>query len=159
MGRVLAAIVEDTSGRHDTFCGTTNRARQRGRATATARPTARAPTGATTSASPSPSTASAAATSPRTSTCSRASGSSPTARCAFDGDPRPGAHVELRLELPLLVTVVNVPHPLDPRPDYTVTPLRVTAWRGEPAAPDDPIRTATPEGERAYLNTEQEAAR
>ena len=40
-----------------------------------------------------------------------------------------------------------------------VTPLEVTAWRGEPAAAGDPIRSATPEGERAYLNTEQEAAR
>ena len=58
-----------------------------------------------------------------------------------------------------LVSLVNVAHPLDPRPDYTVTPLRVTAWRGAPASPDDPARTASPEAERAYLNTEAEAAR
>jgi hypothetical protein len=54
----------------------------------------------------------------------------------------------------LLVTVVDVPHPLDDREQYTVTPLRITAWRGQPAAGDDPVRSATPEGLRAYLNTE-----
>jgi uncharacterized protein YcgI (DUF1989 family) len=66
----------------------------------------------------------------------------------------PGAHVVLRAEMDVIVTLVDVPHPLDDRPDYTVTPVRVLAWRGEPAAPDDPLRTATPEGLRAYLNTE-----
>jgi hypothetical protein len=40
-----------------------------------------------------------------------------------------------------------------------VTPLRATAWRGEPAAENDPIRTATPEGLRAFLNTEDLYAR
>ncbi|CAN5648887.1 hypothetical protein BH10ACT3_BH10ACT3_14820 [soil metagenome] len=54
----------------------------------------------------------------------------------------------------VLVTIVNVPHPMDRRDDYTVTPVRLTAWSGDPAAEDDPVRTATPEGLRAYLNTE-----
>ena len=41
----------------------------------------------------------------------------------------------------------------------TVTPVRATAWRGAPAAPDDPIRNATPEGLRAFLNVEDYYAR
>jgi hypothetical protein len=43
---------------------------------------------------------------------------------------------------------------LDPRAAYTVTPLRVTAWRGAPAAENDAIRQSAPEALRAYLNTE-----
>ena len=54
----------------------------------------------------------------------------------------------------MLVTIVNVAPPLDDRPAYSAGRLRVTAWRGEPAASDDAARTATPEAERAYHNTD-----
>ena len=82
----------------------------------------------------------------------------PDGHLAFEGGGQRGALVDLRCELPLLVTIVNVAHPLDPRPAYEVTPLRVTAWRGVPAALDDPVRVATPEATRAYLNTERDVA-
>jgi len=70
------------------------------------------------------------------------------------GPFEPGREVILRAEMDVIVVIANVPHVLDPRPDYTVTPLRLTAWRGPVAAEDDPIRTATPEGLRAFLNVE-----
>jgi hypothetical protein len=35
-----------------------------------------------------------------------------------------------------------------------VTPARASAWRGPVTPPEDPVRTATPEGLRAFLNTE-----
>ncbi|HEX7821963.1 MAG TPA: urea amidolyase associated protein UAAP1 [Sphingobium sp.] len=60
----------------------------------------------------------------------------------------------LRAEMDVIVAIANCPHVLDTRPDYIVTPLRATAWRGPIAAQDDPIRLATPEGRRAFLNTE-----
>ncbi|WP_408589317.1 urea amidolyase associated protein UAAP1 [Novosphingobium sp.] len=66
----------------------------------------------------------------------------------------PGRSVVLRAEMEVIVVIANCPHVLDPRPDYTVTPLRVTAWRGPVTPLDDPIRTATPEGLRAFLNVE-----
>jgi urea carboxylase-associated protein 2 len=66
----------------------------------------------------------------------------------------PGRTLLLRAEMDLIVVLANCPHILDPRPDFSVAPLRVTAWRGEPAADDDAIRTAIPEGLRAFLNTE-----
>jgi uncharacterized protein YcgI (DUF1989 family) len=53
----------------------------------------------------------------------------------------------------VMFVVANCPHVLDTRP-WTVTPLRATAWRGAVAGDDDPIRNATPEGRRAFLNTE-----
>ncbi len=70
------------------------------------------------------------------------------------GPFEPGREVVLRAEMDVIVVIANVPHVLDPRPEYAVTPLRLTAWRGPVAAEDDPIRTATPEGLRAFLNVE-----
>ena len=71
----------------------------------------------------------------------------------------PGRTLVLRAEMDLIVALANCPHVLDPRDAYTVTPLRATAWRGAPAAADDPLRAATPEGLRAFLNTEDLYAR
>lgn len=66
----------------------------------------------------------------------------------------PGREVVLRAEMDVIVVLANCPHVLDPRTDYTVTPLRATAWRGPVTAADDAIRNATPEGLRAFLNVE-----
>jgi urea carboxylase-associated protein 2 len=66
----------------------------------------------------------------------------------------PGAHLTLRAEMDLIVVLANCPHVLDSRDTYAVTPARATAWRGAPAAEDDPIRNATPEGLRAFQNVE-----
>jgi uncharacterized protein YcgI (DUF1989 family) len=61
----------------------------------------------------------------------------------------------LRIEMPAILSVANTAHVLDPRPDYCVTRLRVTAWRDRPTAARDDAWKATPEGERAFLNTEE----
>lgn len=66
----------------------------------------------------------------------------------------PGRTVVLRAEMDVIVVIANCPQVLDPRAKWTVTPLRATAWRGPVTPPDDPIRTATPEGLRAFENVE-----
>lgn len=66
----------------------------------------------------------------------------------------PGRTVTLRAEMDVLLVLANCPHVLDTRATYTVTPVRATAWRGHVTPEDDPLRTATPEGLRAFLNTE-----
>jgi hypothetical protein len=33
--------------------------------------------------------------------------------------------------------------------------VRASAWRGPPADADDPVRNATPEGQRAFLNVDE----
>ncbi len=66
----------------------------------------------------------------------------------------PGREIVLRAEMNVIVVIANCPHVLDPRTEYTVTPLRVSAWRGPVTPPDDSIRLATPEGLRAYENVE-----
>ncbi len=154
MGRVMMAIVADTSGRHDAFCGTTNRRTNE----------ARYGDGEVDGPTPNGRDRFAVAlikhgldrrdVAPNLNVFKGVTvGDDGT--IVLDAVPAtPGARVVLRAEMDVLVTLVDVPHPLDDRSDYTVTPVRVLAWRGEPAAPDDPIRNATPEGLRAYLNTE-----
>jgi urea carboxylase-associated protein 2 len=71
----------------------------------------------------------------------------------------PGRQVTLRAEMDVIVVLANCPHVLDPRPAYTVTPVRASAWRGPVTPADDPVRNATPEGLRAFLNVEDYHAR
>jgi urea carboxylase-associated protein 2 len=59
-----------------------------------------------------------------------------------------GGSVTFVAEIPLLVLLANVPHPLDPRPEYTCTLLEVLAWRDRPSTTAD-----TPERLRALENT------
>lgn len=65
-----------------------------------------------------------------------------------------GREVLLRAEMEVIVVIANCPHVLDPRESWTVTPLRLTAWRGPVTPADDPLRNATPEGARAFENVE-----
>lgn len=66
----------------------------------------------------------------------------------------PGREVLLRAEMDVIVVVANCPHVLDPREKWTVTPLRLTAWRGAVTQANDTVRGATPEGLRAFENVE-----
>jgi urea carboxylase-associated protein 2 len=154
MGRVLASLVEDTAGTHDAFCGASNQAsnaRKYGDGfNHGAHPNAR----------------------DRFSLGVAKFGLGrkdihpclnlfKEVRVAQGGDTvidigpyPPGRFVTLRAEMDLIVVLANCPHVLDPRPAYTVAPLRATAWRGPVTPEADPIRNATPEGLRAFLNVE-----
>jgi uncharacterized protein len=151
-GRVLATIVADDSRQHDALCGTSTAAANR------ARYGASAPQG------PSPSgrqllTLAAAkhGLSPRDLPPSvsffKGVRVGPDGGLAFAGSAGPGKSVELLAELPLIILIANVPHPLDPRPRYTCGPLRAHAWKSEPTGPADARWDASPEARRYYLNT------
>jgi urea carboxylase-associated protein 2 len=154
-GRVLATVVGDTSGRHDALCGHGNRRTFEQRY------------GHAGIGGPTPSTRDLLALgAARFGFTKRDLGPGLNlfkgVRVAEDGslsfvggasEPGPGAHVDLRLELDLVVVLANAPHPLDPRPGYDGTPVRVTAWAADRPDPD-PFRSTTPERERAFLNTE-----
>lgn len=64
-----------------------------------------------------------------------------------------GRAVTLRAEMDVILVIANCPHVLDRR-GWQITPLRASAWRGEPADAADAIRNATPEGRRAFLNVD-----
>ena len=151
-GRVLATVVEDTSGHHDALFGTTSRARNEARY------------GDGSAQGPSPAGRELLALAAAKHGLGRRD-VGPTVSffsgvvVGTDGAPRhtgsagPGAHVLLRAEVPLLLLVANTAHPLDPREAFTCSPLEVLAWRGEPTRPHDALWTATPEGRRAFENT------
>jgi len=67
----------------------------------------------------------------------------------------PGRAVTLRAEMNVIVVLANCPHPRDPRPSYCVSDLRASAWRGPVTRPDDPLRNASPEAQRAFLNVDE----
>jgi urea carboxylase-associated protein 2 len=151
-GRVLATVVGDTSGHHDAFCGTSSDAwvaRKYGDPT----PFGPYPSGRSLLIQ----AAAKHGLAPRdlAPSVSFFQGVRVEEDGAFrwTGSAGAGASVDLLAELPLVVLIANVPHPLDPRDDYTVGPLRVHAWRSAPTAPSDPRFDASPERRRAYLNT------
>jgi urea carboxylase-associated protein 2 len=154
MGRVLFSILEDDAGAHDAFCGASN-------AASNAR---RYGDGDNWGAHPNArdrfmlAVAKFGLARKDIHPCItwfkgvRVEGDGST---VLQGGPfAPGRQVTLRAEMDVIVVLANCPHVLDPRPQYTVTPLRVDAWRGPPTPADDPIRNATPEGLRAFLNVE-----
>jgi len=154
MGRAMASILEDTAGTHDAFCGASSAASNARRY------------GEGTNYGPHPS----ARDRFMLGVAKHGLGRKDVHPCinlfkgvriAPDGTTvpevgpfAPGRHVLLRAEMELVVVLANCAHVLDPRESWSVTPLRATAWRGPVAAQDDPVRNATPEAARAFLNTE-----
>jgi uncharacterized protein len=70
------------------------------------------------------------------------------------GHSAPGAFVDLRFEMNVLVVLTTCPHPLDPATEYQPRDVRLTAWHSRPAPRNDPCRTRCPENERGFRNTE-----
>lgn len=156
MGRVLATIIGDTSGRHDALCGCTNR-------------TSAARRGDAAISGPVPNTRDLLVLAgaklglvrrdiaPNVNFFKSVTVDADGAM-TFRGEPTGSTWVELRAEMPLLLLVANAPHPLDDRDGYPGTDLRITAWM--PAADD--VRGArtqadTPERARAFENTDEDA--
>lgn len=74
------------------------------------------------------------------------------------GHARPGASVTLRFELDTLVVLVNVPHPMDPSPEWAPGPVALELSPAPPVAADDPVRMACPENERGFAASEELAS-
>ena len=66
------------------------------------------------------------------------------------GNSHPGALVDLRAEMDVLVVLSNTPHPLDPATTYAPTPVALTIWNAPPVASDDVCRSKRPENERGF---------
>jgi uncharacterized protein YcgI (DUF1989 family) len=129
--RVLATVISDESGRHDALCGTSADG-------LTAFTVAAAKHGLTPRDLP-PSLS-----------LFQGVRVGESGDLEFQGSAGPGRSVTLRAELPILVLIANVAHPLG---TDQVSTLRVIAWRAKPSTPDSPEWTATPEARRAFENT------
>ena len=156
-GRVLATIVADDSGCHDALCGTStaqgNRARYGGSA-----PQGPSPSGRELFTLAAAKHGLAPRDLPPSVSFFKGVRVGQDGGLTFVGGAGPGTSVELLAELPLIILVANVPHPVDPRPRYTCGPLRVHAWKSRPSGPADARWDASPEALRYYLNTADYAA-
>ena len=151
-GRVLATVVDDTSTQHDAFCGTSsdewNLVKYGDAAPQGPSPSGRALftlAGVKHGLTP--------RDLPPSVSFFQGIRVEDDGALSWQGSAGSGTSVDLVAEMPLIVLVANVPHPLDPRTDYVVGPLRVHAWRSQPSGPADAHYGASPERERAYLNT------
>jgi urea carboxylase-associated protein 2 len=70
------------------------------------------------------------------------------------GHSAPGARVTLRFELDALVVLTSTPHPLDPAPEWSARPIRLVLEPGAHAGAEDPVRRACPENERGFAASE-----
>jgi urea carboxylase-associated protein 2 len=70
------------------------------------------------------------------------------------GHSSAGDFVELRFEMNVLVVVSACPHPLDPNPNYEPKPVLLQSWRCGIPAENDCCRNHRPENVRGFYNTE-----
>jgi urea carboxylase-associated protein 2 len=70
------------------------------------------------------------------------------------GHCQPGACVELRAEMNVLVVLSTCQHPLDPNPRYDAKPVELAVYRGAAPGANDVCRGSCPENERGFANTE-----
>lgn len=71
------------------------------------------------------------------------------------GNSKPGAYVELRAEMNVLVTLNTCQHPLDPSPKYAPKPVLLSIRKAAPVAANDPCRLSRPENGRGFTLTER----
>ncbi|BBZ27726.1 urea carboxylase [Mycolicibacterium madagascariense] len=160
-GRVLATVVADTSARHDALTGTTTLAGNEARY------------GSGTPESTSPAgrellllAALKHGLGPRDlpPSVSFFQGVTVDSDGAFtwQGSAGPGTSVDLLLHVDAIVSLANTAHPLDPRSEFTCSPLLMHAW---PAAADldalvagDLVGPLGPEHRQAIANTDADLA-
>lgn len=156
-GRVLATIVADTSGHHDALCGTSTAVANQARYGDSA-PQGPSPSGRELFALAAAKHGLSRRDLPPSISFFKGVRAADDGSLTWTGSAGPGAAVELLAELPLIVLIANVAHPVDPRPAYISGLLRVHAWRSAPTTPEDKRWDATPEAARYYLNTADYAA-
>lgn len=71
------------------------------------------------------------------------------------GNSRPGAFVDLRAEMNVLVVLNTCQHPMDPNPAYDPRPVSLSVHRVATPAADDECRTSRPENGRGFTLTER----
>jgi uncharacterized protein len=71
-----------------------------------------------------------------------------------EGHSPPGSLVTLRFELDTLAILASAPHPLDPSAGFEPRPVRISIERVALAAADDAVRTACIENERGMAASE-----
>ncbi|MDE1906312.1 MAG: DUF1989 domain-containing protein [Rhodospirillales bacterium] len=142
MGRVLVSIVADTGGGHDSIIGPNGPAQTQGRNGRDNLRSAAAKFGLS-----------------RRDVAPAISLFSPVAVdgqgvMRWQGSPPPGAMVELRAEMDLLIALSNTPHALSPTQEATGS-IFCTAWHAPGADADDLCCHFSQEAARGFTNTDR----
>jgi hypothetical protein len=158
MGRVLASIIDDTCGWHDTLCGMSNAAlvekkygkadyqRYRNEMHRNARDSMLIELGKWGLGKRD--------IVPNINFFSKVSADDAGGLHFQTGHSKAGNYVELRFEINVLVVMSACPHPLDPATHYAPKPVHLQAWHcGTPRA-DDYCRNFKPENVRGFYNSE-----
>jgi uncharacterized protein len=160
-GRVLATVVADTSGAHDALAGTTTLAGNREKYGAGA-PESASPAGRELFLLAALKHGLGQRDLPPSVSFFQGVRAGSDGVLRWEGSSGPGTHVDLLLHVDAIVLVANTAHPLDPRPAFTCSPLRIHAW---PAASDLELLVAGnlvgplgPEHRQAVANTDADLA-
>ncbi|MBV8500322.1 MAG: urea carboxylase-associated family protein [Paucibacter sp.] len=70
------------------------------------------------------------------------------------GHCKAGDHVDLRLDMNVIVAFSTAPHPLDPSTTYNAKKVGLALWRSGPAKDDDYCRSFRSENARALHNSD-----
>lgn len=156
-GRVLATIVSDTSGAHDALTGTSTRAGNLERYGAAA-PESAAPAGRELFTLAALKHGLDRRDLPPSVSFFQGVRVEDGGTFSWIGSAGPATHVDLLLHVDAIVLLANTAHPLDPRPEFTCSPLLIHAW---PAPTDldhlisgDLLGPLGPEHRQAAANTE-----
>lgn len=158
MGRVLASVIEDISGWHDTICGMSNAAlvenkygkadyqQARNEMHRNARDSMLIELGKWGLGKRD--------IVPNINFFSKVSADEAGALHYQANHSKAGGFVELRFEMNVLVVVSACQHPLDPNPEYAPRPVLLQAWRCGTPDDSDFCRNFRPENARGFYNTE-----
>ncbi len=156
-GRVLATVVGDTSGAHDALAGTTTRLGNEERYGA-ATPESASPAGRELLLLAALKNGLGQRDLPPSVSFFKGVRVDSDGVLQWQGAAGAGSSVDLLLHVDAIVSLANTAHPLDPRPDFTCSPLQVHAW---PAAGDlerlvagDLVGPLGPEHRQAVANTD-----
>jgi uncharacterized protein len=156
-GRVLATVVADTSGAHDALTGTTTRTGNEAKYGAAA-PESASPAGRELFLLGALKHGLGHRDLPPSVSFFKGVRVSPDGSLTWQGSAGPGTAVDLLLHVDAIVLIANTAHPLDPRQDFTCSPLRVHAWSAtadlDALVGGDLVGPLGPEHRQAVANTD-----
>jgi urea carboxylase-associated protein 2 len=160
-GRVLATIVADTSGAHDALVGSTTRAGNEMKYGAAA-PESASPAGRELFLLAALKHGLGQRDLPPSVSFFKGVRVASDGTLRWEGSAGPDRTVDLLMHVDAIVLLANTAHPLDPRPEFTCSPLRVHAWSAvadlDALAAGELVGPLGPEHRQAIANTEADLA-
>ncbi len=72
---------------------------------------------------------------------------------SYTKQARAGAFVDIQAEMDTLVVINTCPHPMNPEPNYSPKPLKITVWESNYSQKENPSYHLRDENKRGFINT------